>query len=96
MSTSKMNGIRPDLQVRDELRAAPADLSDKPVYGHPRYLPVVLLCHATVEWCGSKWIANNMADYEAHQRQRHLHEKTCEAVQELKKSGAPNMHLYRG
>ena len=69
---------------------------DRPVFGTPRHLPVVLMCHATVEWCESLWIANNEAQYNAFQSARYKHEKTCEAIQELRKTAPKQMSLYRG
>ena len=65
-------------------KTAAVDLSDRPVYGAPRLLPVVLLCHATVEWCGKLWICNTQTQFKQAETDRQTHEKTCEAVQALR------------
>ncbi len=63
-------------------KAAPHDLVDRPVYGAPRTLPVVLLCHATVEWCGHLQIANTPAEYDRAVEMRRVHEAFCENMPE--------------
>jgi hypothetical protein len=59
------------------LRAAPHDLADQPVYGTPRTLPFVLLCHATEQFCGRFWIANTWDQYDGMVKAREAHEVFC-------------------
>lgn len=56
------------------------DLADRPVMGSPRRLPVVLLCHATVDWCGKKWIANTQLEFDDATVGRRVHEVFCETI----------------
>lgn len=63
-------------------KAAPHDLTERPVFGAPRTLPVVLLCHATVEWCGNLQIANTPEEYREALEKRRVHEAFCENMPE--------------
>lgn len=49
------------------------------VYGTPRQLPTVLLCHADRNFCGRHWIANNWKQFEEHTTSRKVHELLCGA-----------------
>jgi hypothetical protein len=53
------------------------------VYGRPRALPTVLLCHATAAFCGRFWIANTWDEYEQAQTGRQLHETLCDSLPKL-------------
>lgn len=76
-------------------KAAPLDLSDRPVLGTPRVPPVVLLCHATVEFCGEYWLANSLEEYREVADRRVKHERSCEAVQELRKTAPQSMKYLK-
>lgn len=64
------------------LKAAPHDLADQPVYGTPRTTPYVLLCHATLNFCGRFWVANSMDQYDEHLKAREVHEMFCGSAQQ--------------
>jgi len=55
------------------------------VRGAPRVLPVVLLCHATVEWCGRLWVVNTPQQYQDAVEHRLVHQTFCETTPHLKK-----------
>lgn len=76
------------------VKALAHDLSERPVMGAPRVLPVVLLCHATVEWCGRLWIANTDGEYNDAEGHRKVHQTFCEAAQFKTIPDASN--LYTG
>jgi hypothetical protein len=61
-------------------KAAPHDLAEQPVFGTPRTIPFVLLCHATLEFCGRLWVANTWEQYDVHVKARAAHEVFCGAA----------------
>lgn len=49
------------------------------VYGTPRTVPTVLLCHADINFCGRHWVANSWPEYDEAVKQREAHEVFCGA-----------------
>jgi hypothetical protein len=64
------------------LKAAPHDLSEQPVYGTPRTIPYVLLCHATLDFCGRFWVANTWEQYDELTKAREAHQVFCGTAQQ--------------
>lgn len=59
-------------------RAVPHELAQRRIYGTPRGLPTVLLCHATERYCGrAPWVANTWPEYERAEAERRAHEVFC-------------------
>lgn len=63
-------------------KAAPHDIAERPVYGTPRTTPYVMLCHATLNFCGRHWIANTWEQYVKYAEERKIHEKLCGSAQQ--------------
>lgn len=63
-------------------KAAPHNLTDRPVFGTPRTVPFVLFCLATERFCGRTWIANTWDEYDLHVKGREAHQAFCGAAQQ--------------